>query len=54
MLADYRGSEIHNEILHYDSASFASDRKYPSPITPRSSRRSAEAAAGAAGSMMTG
>jgi hypothetical protein len=25
----YRGSEIHNEILHDESAAFAIDRKYP-------------------------
>jgi endonuclease/exonuclease/phosphatase family metal-dependent hydrolase len=29
MLAAYRGSEIHNEILHDESAAFATDRKYP-------------------------
>ena len=29
MLAHYRGSEIHNEILHDESAAFAVDRKYP-------------------------
>ena len=29
LLAQYRGSEIHNEILHDESAAFAIDRKYP-------------------------
>ncbi|HYN97848.1 MAG TPA: endonuclease/exonuclease/phosphatase family protein [Pilimelia sp.] len=29
LLAHYRGSEIHNETLHDESASFATDRKYP-------------------------
>ena len=29
LLAHYRGSEIHNEILHDESAAFAVDRKYP-------------------------
>ncbi|WP_431197100.1 endonuclease/exonuclease/phosphatase family protein [[Micrococcus luteus] ATCC 49442] len=29
LLAGYRGSEIHNEILHDESAAFAVDRKYP-------------------------
>ena len=29
LLAFYRGSEIHNEILHDESAAFAIDRKYP-------------------------
>jgi endonuclease/exonuclease/phosphatase family metal-dependent hydrolase len=29
MLAHYRGSEIHNEMLHDESAAFADDRKYP-------------------------
>jgi predicted extracellular nuclease len=29
LLAHYRGSEIHNEILHDESAAFAIDRKYP-------------------------
>ena len=29
LLAFYRGSEIHNEILHDESAAFAVDRKYP-------------------------
>ncbi|MET7394873.1 endonuclease/exonuclease/phosphatase family protein [Dactylosporangium sp. NPDC005572] len=29
LLAHYRGSEIHNEVLHDESASFATDRKYP-------------------------
>ncbi|MFC4943819.1 endonuclease/exonuclease/phosphatase family protein [Pseudonocardia sp. GCM10023141] len=29
MLAGYRGSEIHNEVLHDESAAFAIDRKYP-------------------------
>jgi hypothetical protein len=28
-LAHYRGSEIHNEILHDESTAFAIDRKYP-------------------------
>jgi exonuclease III len=31
LLAAYRGSEIHNEILHDESAAFATDRKYPEP-----------------------
>lgn len=29
LLAAYRGSEIHNEILHDESAAFATDRQYP-------------------------
>ncbi|MEV0730924.1 endonuclease/exonuclease/phosphatase family protein [Polymorphospora sp. NPDC050346] len=29
LLAHYRGSEIHNEILHDESAAFGTDRKYP-------------------------
>lgn len=29
LLAAYRGSEIHNEILHDESGAFATDRKYP-------------------------
>jgi exonuclease III len=29
LLAYYRDSEIHNEILHDESAAFAIDRKYP-------------------------
>jgi endonuclease/exonuclease/phosphatase family metal-dependent hydrolase len=29
LLAHYRGSEIHNEVLHDESAAFAVDRKYP-------------------------
>ncbi|MBT2449251.1 endonuclease/exonuclease/phosphatase family protein [Streptomyces sp. ISL-43] len=29
LLAHYRGSEIHNEILHDDSIAFATDTKYP-------------------------
>lgn len=29
MLAYYRGSEIHNELLHDESAAFAVDEKYP-------------------------
>jgi endonuclease/exonuclease/phosphatase family metal-dependent hydrolase len=29
LLAHYRGSEIHNELLHDESAAFAIDRKYP-------------------------
>ncbi|BFU44106.1 endonuclease/exonuclease/phosphatase family protein [Krasilnikovia sp. MM14-A1004] len=29
LLACYRGSEIHNEVLHDESASFATDRKFP-------------------------
>jgi endonuclease/exonuclease/phosphatase family metal-dependent hydrolase len=29
LLAFYRGSEIHNEVLHDESAAFAVDRKYP-------------------------
>jgi endonuclease/exonuclease/phosphatase family metal-dependent hydrolase len=29
LLADYLGSEIHNEVLHDESAAFAIDRKYP-------------------------
>jgi endonuclease/exonuclease/phosphatase family metal-dependent hydrolase len=29
LLAHYRGSEIHNEVLHDESASFATDDKFP-------------------------
>jgi hypothetical protein len=29
LLACYRGSEIHNEVLHDESAAFADDTKYP-------------------------
>lgn len=29
LLAYHRGSEIHNELLHDESAAFATDRKYP-------------------------
>lgn len=29
LLAHYRGSEIHNEVLHDESAAFADDKKYP-------------------------
>jgi predicted extracellular nuclease len=29
MLAYYRGSEIHNEVLHDESLAFADDRKFP-------------------------
>lgn len=29
LLAFYRGSEIHNELLHDESAAFADDKKYP-------------------------
>lgn len=29
LLAHYRGSEIHNELLHDESAAFGTDRKYP-------------------------
>jgi predicted extracellular nuclease len=29
LLAFYRGSEIHNEVLHDESAAFADDRKFP-------------------------
>ncbi|MET9959952.1 endonuclease/exonuclease/phosphatase family protein [Streptomyces sp. NPDC006326] len=29
LLAHYRGSEIHNELLHDDSLAFATDEKYP-------------------------
>jgi endonuclease/exonuclease/phosphatase family metal-dependent hydrolase len=29
LLAAYRGSEIHNEILHDESVAFATDRQYP-------------------------
>jgi exonuclease III len=29
LLAHYRGSEIHNELLHDESAAFAIDRKFP-------------------------
>jgi endonuclease/exonuclease/phosphatase family metal-dependent hydrolase len=36
LLAHYRGSEIHNEILHDESAAFAIIGNIPSPITPPS------------------
>jgi predicted extracellular nuclease len=29
LIAHYRGSEIHNELLHDESAAFAEDKKYP-------------------------
>jgi exonuclease III len=29
LLAFYRGSEIHNELLHDESAAFAVDKKFP-------------------------
>jgi endonuclease/exonuclease/phosphatase family metal-dependent hydrolase len=29
LLAHYRGSEIHNEVLHDESVAFGTDRKYP-------------------------
>jgi exonuclease III len=29
LLASYRGSEVHNELLHDESIAFASDIKYP-------------------------
>lgn len=29
LLAFYRGSEIHNELLHDESAAFGEDRKFP-------------------------
>jgi exonuclease III len=29
LLAHHRGSKIHNEVLHDESAAFAIDRKYP-------------------------
>jgi endonuclease/exonuclease/phosphatase family metal-dependent hydrolase len=29
LLAHYRGSQIHNEVLHDESAAFADDRKFP-------------------------
>jgi exonuclease III len=29
LLAAYRGSEIHNEVLHDESVAFGTDRKYP-------------------------
>lgn len=29
LLAHYRGSEIHNELLHNESVAFGTDRKYP-------------------------
>ncbi|AFU01358.1 endonuclease/exonuclease/phosphatase family protein [Nocardia brasiliensis] len=29
LLANYRGTEIHNEVLHDESADFATDKKYP-------------------------
>lgn len=31
LLAWYRGSEIHNELLHDESIAFATDKKYPEP-----------------------
>ena len=34
LLAHYRGSEIHNEVLHDESAA---DPRYPNPTTPPSS-----------------
>ncbi|WP_235458107.1 endonuclease/exonuclease/phosphatase family protein [Streptomyces olivochromogenes] len=37
LLTHYRGSEIHNEVLHDESLAFATDAKYPSPTTPPSS-----------------
>jgi endonuclease/exonuclease/phosphatase family metal-dependent hydrolase len=40
LLAHYRGSEIHNEILHDESAAFAIDRNILSPTTPQSSQPS--------------
>jgi predicted extracellular nuclease len=40
LLAHYRGSEIHNELLHDESVAFAVDRKYQSPTTHRWSPRS--------------
>jgi hypothetical protein len=29
MLAFYRGSEVHNELIHDESIAFATDDKYP-------------------------
>ncbi len=29
LLAAYRGSQIHNEMLHDESAAFADDKKFP-------------------------
>jgi predicted extracellular nuclease len=29
LLAHYRGTEIHNELLHDESVAFATDRKFP-------------------------
>jgi exonuclease III len=29
LLAHYRGTEIHNELLHDESVAFGTDRKYP-------------------------
>ena len=29
LLANYRGAEVHNELLHDESAAFATDEKYP-------------------------
>lgn len=29
LLSSYRGAEVHNEILHDESASFATDKLYP-------------------------
>jgi hypothetical protein len=37
LLAYHRGSEIHNEILHDESAAFAIERKYPESATRLSS-----------------
>ena len=34
LLAHYRGSEIHNEILHDESVAFGIDRSFPSQTTP--------------------
>jgi endonuclease/exonuclease/phosphatase family metal-dependent hydrolase len=31
LLSFYKGSEIHNELLHDESISFATDKKYPEP-----------------------
>jgi predicted extracellular nuclease len=31
MLEFYKGSEIHNEVLHDESIAFATDVKYPEP-----------------------
>ncbi|MFJ5696004.1 hypothetical protein ACIP9X_19430 [Arthrobacter sp. NPDC093125] len=38
LLEDYLRSEIHNEVLHDESAAFAVDRNTPNPTTPPSSR----------------